>query len=165
VPDTKKTAAAAAAALFAIGVLTAAAPAPSAGTRETDQTVRFFNEATGGALDANSSGSDAITWEPNGTAYQDWTVRASHQGYLIESVAKRGNCLQSPANAGDPIRVAPCNPNNPDQHWRGDAVGDRFVLVQDPDRDFAIQATGNGRPVVKAYRDDNPNQLWDVTPA
>ncbi|MEV7190034.1 ricin-type beta-trefoil lectin domain protein [Kitasatospora sp. NPDC093102] len=162
----KKAATATVAVLAVTGAVTAAAPASAGEVRQVSQNVRFFNEATGGALDANGSGAPvAITWEPNGTAFQDWIIRPNHSGYLIESVARRGNCLQAPLNPGDAIRVVPCNPNVPTQNWRGERVGDQWVLVEEVDQDFAIEAVRNSQPVVKAFRDDNPRQLWHVSPS
>ncbi|MFJ9448533.1 RICIN domain-containing protein [Kitasatospora sp. NPDC101235] len=163
----KKAAAATIAVLAVTGAVTAAAPASAGEVRQGTLNVRFFNEDTGGALDANGSGAPvAITWTPNGTAYQDWIVHPNPSGSsMIESVARRGNCLQAPENPGQPIQLAPCNPNVPTQTWLGERVGDQFALVEQANQNFAIEAVQNGQPVVRAYRNDNPRQLWDVTPS
>ncbi|MBV2154119.1 ricin-type beta-trefoil lectin domain protein [Kitasatospora sp. SUK 42] len=161
----KKAAVATVAVLAVTGAVTAAAPASAGKVRQAGGNVRFFNEATNGSLDANSGGNVAITWEPNGTGFQDWIIRPLGPVFLIESVAKRGQCLQSPPNPGDVIRVLPCNPNNPTQTWRFDRVGDQFVIAEGVDENFVIEATRTTQPVLKQFRDDNPNQLWDVTPS
>ncbi|MBO1416274.1 ricin-type beta-trefoil lectin domain protein [Streptomyces sp. FH025] len=162
----KKAAAAVVAVLAVTGAVTAAAPASAGQVRQAGGNVRFFNEATGGSLDANGSGAPvAITWQPNGTAFQDWILRPLGPVFLIESVARRGSCLQAPPNSGDVIRLAPCNPNNPTQAWELDRVGDKFVIAEATDENFVIEATSNTNPVVKQFRDENPNQLWDVTPS
>ncbi|MBO1416275.1 RICIN domain-containing protein [Streptomyces sp. FH025] len=161
----KKAAAATVTVLAVTGAVTAAAPASAGQVRQAGGNVRFFNEATNGSLDANSAGSVAITWEPNGTAFQDWILRPLGPTFRIESVAKPGNCLQLPPFVGDPIQVAPCNTNTASQRWRLDQVGDKFVIADAVDEFFVIEATSTTNPVVKAFRDRGPNQLWDVTPS
>ncbi|MFJ9694147.1 RICIN domain-containing protein [Kitasatospora sp. NPDC101183] len=160
----KKATAVAVAVVAAAGVVATAAPASAEG-RLINENVRFYNESTNGALDASSFGPTAITWQANGTAYQDWILHPSPRGYLIESVAKGGNCLQAPANPGDAVPVVACNPNIPTQQWRLDQVGDKVVIAQVLDENLVIQATSTTNNVVKAFRDESPAQLWDVTPS
>ncbi|MFJ9605854.1 ricin-type beta-trefoil lectin domain protein [Kitasatospora sp. NPDC101176] len=166
----KQAAAVTAAAVAAAGVL-ATAPAASAagaavqGRPVVAENVRFFNEDTNGALDASTFGPVAVTWEANGGAFQDWLLHPSPRGYLIESVGRHGSCLQAPANPGDPIPVVKCNPNVPTQQWAFNRVGDRVVIGEMLDENYVIEATTTGNAVVKSFRDDNPRQLWDITPS
>ncbi|MFF0412995.1 ricin-type beta-trefoil lectin domain protein [Kitasatospora sp. NPDC004745] len=166
-----KQAAAVAATAIAVAGVPATAPAAAAAGASAGrpvvvaENVRFFNEETNGALDASSFGPVAVTWEANGGAFQDWLLRPSPRGYLIESVGRRGNCLQAPANPGEPLPVVKCNPNVPTQQWAFDRVGDRVVIGEMLDENYVIEATTSGSPVVKSFRDDNPRQLWDITPS
>lgn len=163
----KKATAVAAAALVAAGALAAAGPASAGSVRQGSENVRFFNEDTGGALDANAVGGNvAISWAPNGTDYQAWILRFGSQGGLqIESRARVGQCLQAPENLGDPIAVVTCNKYIPTQWWVLPMVGDKHVIALQQDPEKVIESTPTGNPVFQGFYDGNPRQLWDISVA
>ncbi|MFE4360918.1 MULTISPECIES: RICIN domain-containing protein [unclassified Kitasatospora] len=158
----KKAAAVATAALAVTGAVASASPASAGEVRVGGQEVRFYNESVNGFLDSAKYGTDAITWQANGTVWQDWILRPTPGGYLIESKGKPDKCLQAFAEPGTPIPLVACNPNIPTQQWQIDRTGDRYVIAEATDQDYVIAAQSNGANVVKALRDDSPRQLWDV---
>ncbi|MFF4816869.1 hypothetical protein ACFY2K_20005 [Kitasatospora sp. NPDC001309] len=162
----KKATTVAVAALVATGALAGAAPASASSARQGSENVRFFNEDTGGALDANSTGGSAVSWAPNGTDYQAWILRFGSQGGLqIESKARVGQCLQAPENFGDPIAVVTCNKYVPTQWWVLPMVGDKHVIALQQDPEKVIESTPTGNPVFQGFYDGNPRQLWDASAA
>ncbi len=158
----KKAVVVAAAALAVAGSVAAAEPVKAGDVRNAGQEVRFFNEAVTGYLDAAKYGPVAITWQANGTEWQDWILRPTSNGYLIEAKAKPDKCLQAIMKPGSEVPLVPCNVDVPTQHWQLDRTGDKYVIAEATDEDYVIAAQSNGSPVVKALRDNSPRQLWDV---
>ncbi|MET8542344.1 ricin-type beta-trefoil lectin domain protein [Kitasatospora sp. NPDC004799] len=159
----KKAAACAAAALAATGATAAAGPAPAGQAHNAGQLVRFYNEAVNGVLDSAKYGPVAIAWQANGTVWQNWVLRPTSLGYLLEAQGKPDKCLQAYAEPGTEIPLVECNVNIPTQHWQLDRTGDKVVIAQATDEDYVIAAQSNGNPVVKAFRDNSPRQLWLVS--
>ncbi|MFJ8475389.1 RICIN domain-containing protein [Kitasatospora sp. NPDC094011] len=161
----KKATAVAAAALAVSGAVAAAAPA-SADVRAVSQNVRFFNENTGGSLDANGLGGNvALSWTPNGTAYQDWFLDAGSQGGVQIRSRARNQCLQAPENAGDQIAVVDCNKYIPTQWWVLNEVNGRYAIALQRDQERVIESVPTGNPVFLGFFDGNENQVWDVNPS
>ncbi|MFE7563471.1 RICIN domain-containing protein [Kitasatospora sp. NPDC057500] len=164
-----KKAAAVAAALVAGGTLAAAGPASAGEVRQgrVVQNVRFYNEVVNEALDADGSNrsTNVITWPANGSKYQDWNLISTDRGYLIESVGKPGQCLQSPRNTASPVVLAPCNTAVPTQHWQLDRVGDRYVIAEARDEGLVIQAIESKSSVLAEVANGDPRQAWDITPS
>ncbi|MFB7124791.1 MULTISPECIES: ricin-type beta-trefoil lectin domain protein [Streptomycetaceae] len=158
----KKAAVVTAAALAVAGSVGAAEPVKAGGVRGPGQEVRFFNEAVNGFLDSAKHGPVAITWQANGTEWQNWVLRPTSNGYLVEAKAKPDKCLQAIMKPGSEVPLVPCNVDVPTQHWQLDRAGDKYVIAEATDEDYVIAAQGNDSPVVKALRDNSPRQLWDV---
>jgi hypothetical protein len=160
----KKVAVALGAAALMGGAVATSAVAQESG--DDGPVVSFYNPATDQMLDANGTGGDnPILWEPNGTDYQKWQLHGldKQRAALIESVAKRGQCLQAPSRPGAQLLLRPCNRFNPDQHWTVEKFGDQVYLGQADATDRVVTATEPHGPVSVDWRTDSEFQRWAVS--
>ncbi|MFJ8475388.1 RICIN domain-containing protein [Kitasatospora sp. NPDC094011] len=160
----------AAAVVVALGIaggLVAAVPASAGTVRDVTHGDRLFNEAVGGALDADGLGGSAVvTAEPSDAASQGWILHSAGNGAVqLESAGWPGLCLEAPQSIGDPVGLAPCTADASAQRWMLERVSGRHVIAEAANPDYAVEAVAKGESMVKAWRDDNRRQLWDVTPA
>ncbi|MCC0100652.1 RICIN domain-containing protein [Streptomyces flavotricini] len=144
--------------LLAAGTVLITAPSASAITSGQQH-----NVASGKCLgiygNVSDNGQDAIQWDCNGNADQNWDYTGVGSGYY-QLKNGNGKCLGIWASTGVAIQWG-CN-GNADQKWYIDSSGGSAQLRNGADwnKCLTISGGGNGALAVLASCNHQSNQLW-----
>ncbi|MFE3828293.1 RICIN domain-containing protein [Streptomyces sp. NPDC059092] len=162
--EKRTTAVALGAAAMVLGGLMVPASQAAVAAAPAAQTYSFYSERLGQMLDSSSFGTNAITWAPNGSGYQQWTETPGSTGIQLMDVRK-GKCLQAPASTGQPVAVATCNRFTPTQQWKLVVEGDDTLIARASNSGEVIGAVGADSQVRLETKTNSRSQRWLVSPA
>ncbi|GCD45110.1 RICIN domain-containing protein [Streptomyces paromomycinus] len=137
------------------------------------QIFRAYNAGVRQYLDANSRYPDdkrVITFPRRTTDLQRWAVKdPSADTFQVESMERRGYCIEAPVNMDTPAVLAECE-DNPLQKWKFVIEGDRTLLARGGSTGEVLGATGKSdnatyKSVNLQLKTSSLNQRWYIQDA